>query len=138
MKFKLADVLLHVAPLKYFDKIKKNGLVPKAKSAEFKYNDRVYLFNQCKESLAVSYGKYKAKDMNDNGFCIFKIQKNNLENFKNYKNGKLRFYVDTAFETENGVQAIFTYNNVPLELLDDVCLMYDGPTFDKSRVVKFK
>lgn len=138
MKFKLADVLLHVAPLKCLEKIKKNGLVPKAKSAEFKYDDRVYLFNQCKESLAVSYGKYKAKDMKDNGFCIFKIQKNNLENFKNYKNGKLRFYVDNAFKTENGVQAIFTYSNVPLELLDDVCLVYDGPKFDKSRAVKFK
>ena len=136
--FKLADILLHVAPYRYFEKIKKNGLVPKSKSSEFKYDDRVYLFNQCKESLVVEYGKYKAKSMNDNGFCVFKIQRSKLENDANYKNGKMRFYVDLSFETDNDVQAIFTYSNIPLNLLDDVCLMYDGPKFDMSRTVKFK
>lgn len=79
-KFKLADVLLHVAPLKYFDKIKKYGLVPKAKSTEYKYKPRVYLFNQCSEKLVLQYGQYKTKNENDIGFCVFKIQKKNLVN----------------------------------------------------------
>lgn len=138
LAFKLADVLLHIAPCKYFEKIKKNGLVPKSKSSEFKYDDRVYLFNQCREDLAIEYGKYKAKTENDTGFCVFKIRRDTLENDPNYKTGKLRFYVDSAFGTGNEIQAIFTYSNVPLRLIDDVCLMYDGPDFSKYRVVKFK
>ena len=136
--FKLANVLLHVAPYKYFQKIKRNGLVPKSKSSEFKYDDRVYLFNQCEESLVVEYGKYKAKSVNDNAFCVFKIQRSNLENDINYKNGKMRFYVDSSFETDDGIQAVFTYSNIPLKLLDNACLIYDGPNFNKFRSIKIK
>lgn len=137
-KFKLADVLLHVAPYRYLKKIQRNGLVPKSKSSEFEYGDRVYLFNQCKEALAIEYGKYKAKSIGDNGFCVFKIQRSRLESDANYRNGNMRFYVDSSFEIDNGVQAIFTYSNIPLYLLDDVCLIYDGPKFGKPRIVQFK
>ena len=56
-KFEFADILLHVTPFKYLEKIKKFGLVPKSKSAEFKYDDRIYLFNQCSKNIAI-YIKY--------------------------------------------------------------------------------
>lgn len=137
-KFKLADVLLHVAPFKYFEKIKKHGLVPKAKSAEYKYNPRIYLFNQCSEKLALQYGQYKAKSENDAGFCVFKIQKEKLVNSSQWKNGKLSFYIDNSFDTNNSIEALFTYDNINLNLIDSTCLKYKLDDLNNPQVIKFK
>ncbi len=137
-KFEFADILLHVTPFKYLEKIKKFGLVPKSKSAEFKYDDRIYLFNQCSKNIAINYGTYKAKENNDDKFCVFKILKTNLVNDPKFKNGKLNFYIDSAFDNENGVTAVFTYNNISLDLLEDTCLVFDISNLSKYDILKFK
>ena len=130
-KFKFTDVLYHVSPLKNLPKIRKRGFVPMSKSSEFSYNDRVYLFNQCPISTIVSYGMDKAAKANDIGFCMFTIQRNNLESLESFKNGKLDFYVDWGFEVDDGkVEAVFTYNNIPLSVIDDVCTIF---YLDKSK-----
>ena len=124
-KFRLTDVLYHVSPLKNLPKIRKRGLVPTSKSSQFNYKDRVYLFNQCPTTTIVSYGMDKASAENDIGFCVFTIQRNNLESLETFKNGKLDFYVDWEFEVDdNKVEAVFTYNNVPLSIMNDVCTIF--------------
>lgn len=123
-RFHFADVLHHVAPMRYLAKIRKQGLVPKSKSKEFKYEDKVYLFNECPIDLVLSYGKYKSEDIGDDGFCLFPIQSKNLKSLESYKNGKLKLYVDQGFETGNNTQALFTYGNIPLSVIDDHCLLY--------------
>ena len=124
-KFKFTDILYHVSPLKNLPKIRKRGFVPMSKSSEFAYNGRVYLFNQCPTSTIVSYGMDKAEKANDIGFCMFTIQRKNLESLETFKNGKLDFYVDWGFEVDDDmVEAVFTYNNVPLSVIDDVCTIF--------------
>ena len=128
-KPKLDDVLYHVSPMRYLPKIRKNGLVPRSKSDEFKYNDRIYLFNGCPMERILEYGRYKARDINDRGFCLFSIQTEKLKSLDTYKNGNLPLYVDWSFDS----QAVFTYNNIPLSVIDDTCTMYylDGRRSEK-------
>jgi hypothetical protein len=77
---------------------------------------------------------------NDDGFCVFKINKNILINDNCYKNGKLTFYVDTAFsDVENlNTHAIFTYNNIGLHLIDDHCVIFKKDDINNPTVLKFK
>jgi hypothetical protein len=74
---------------------------------------------------------------NDDGFCVFKINKNILINDNCYKNGKLTFYVDTAFsDVENlNTHAIFTYNNIGLHLIDDHCVIFKKDDIYKTHFV---
>ena len=138
-KFKFTDVLYHVSPLKNLPKIRKRGFVPMSKSSEFSYNDRVYLFNQCPTSTIVSYGMDKATKANDIGFCMFTIQRKNLESLKTFKNGKLDFYVDWGFEVDDGkVEAVFTYNNIPLSVIDDVCTIFYRDKDKQPMELEFK
>ena len=123
-KFWFKDTLYHVSPLKYLDKIRRNGLVPGSKSKEFGYEDRVYLFNDMPIDRVLQYGKDKAKVIGDSGFCLFSIQRDNLRSMNTYKSGKLKFYVDSAYGTENGVEALFTYGNIPLSVIDNEFKIY--------------
>ena len=137
-KFQLANELMHVAPFSLLEKIKKQGLVPKSKSSEFKYDSRVYLFNQCSQQLAVNYGIYKANQCNNKKFCVFKILKKKLEADSSYRNGKLAFYVDNSFSADCNVEAIFTYNNIKLSLLEDICIVFDIDDINNPKCLKFK
>lgn len=125
-RFKFTKYLMHVSPLKYLEKIRKHGLVPYAKSNEFAYDGRVYLFNSCPEETVLSYALFKAKQANDSGFCIFKLSSDKLVNSQKYKNGKMTFYVDPQFnfDGKQKVEAIFTYNNVDKPLLENVFAKY--------------
>lgn len=114
----LADVLYHVTPLKHLPKVLKNGLVPKAKSSEFKYDSRIYLFNKCPKDVVYSYGTAKAVSEHDIGFCVFKTRKEDLLNDLLFKDGKQKLYLDPAFcDEEHPQTAVFTYGNVPLRAL---------------------
>lgn len=125
-RFKFAKYLMHVSPLKYLEKIRKHGLVPYAKSSEFAYDGRVYLFNSCPEEIVLSYAMFKAQQANDNGFCVFKVSSDKLVNSPKYKNGKMTFYVDPQFDFDGKqkAEAIFTYNNVDKPLLENVFVKY--------------
>lgn len=116
----LADVLYHVSPLKNLPKILRNGLVPYSKSSQFKYDDRVYLFNKCQKQLVYEYAQYKLNQTKESGFCLFKVLKNKLLNDPLFKDGKQKFYLDPAFSmNEDGTDqtAIFTRGNIPLRIL---------------------
>jgi hypothetical protein len=121
-KFKICDVFHHVAPLKYLDKIRKNGLVPKSKSSEFKYQDRVYLFNYCPLDTILSYGMQKAIDEKDEGFCLFSLDRRKLEALN--KHGNLNLYIDWAFGSSDNPIAVFTYGNIPSSVLEDEFKVY--------------
>ena len=133
----LSDTLYHVSPSRYFGKIRKYGLIPRSKSDRFKYPERVYLFNKATVSELENYGIRKINMLNtkdpipgkpDNSFVIFSIKKEKLENYQPYKEKKTIFYYDPCYKIELGgigeTKAIFTYNNIPRELLDDVCWYY--------------
>ena len=59
--------------------------------------------------------------MNDNGFCVFKVNKDRLLNDQIFKDGKQRFYLDPAYSMTDTTDqtAIFTYGNIPLRVLDN-------------------
>ena len=97
MLSELESVLYHVSPLKYLNRILKNGLVPYSKAKNFKYEPRVYLFNKCPKEQIFDYGVFKTQEIDDNGFCVFKISKEKLLNDPIFKDGRQRFYLDPAF-----------------------------------------
>ena len=137
-KVKLCDVMYHVAPMRMLPKIRKQGLVPKSKSSEFKYEGRVYLFNDCPMDKILSYGEYKANSIGDSGFCLFSIDGKGIQELNSYKNGKLGMYVDWTFNAENEVEAIFTYGNIPLCVMDNVCLVYSPSNSRTPQKLNFK
>ena len=121
MLSELQPILYHVTPLKYLDKIMKNGLAPYSKAKNFNYSPRVYLFNKCPKEQVFSYGLFKSQEANDNGFCVFKIFKDKLMNDPLFKDGKQRFYLDPAFSMSDDLTdqtAIFTYGNIPLRIIE--------------------
>lgn len=135
---KLSDYLFHVSPSRYYDKIRKRGLVPTSKSVEFKYPDRIYLFNKTDMEIVKKYGNKKVCDLrttnnqkyvNDDGFFVFKINRDKLMIHQLYKNGKLVFYIDPCYSPDgilkSECEAIFTYNNIPRELIEDDCLYFE-------------
>ena len=135
---KLSDYLFHVSPSRYYDKIRKRGLVPTSKSVEFKYPERIYHFNKVDVEIIRKYGNKKVCDLrntsnqkyvNDDGFFVFKINRDKLMNHPLYKNGKLVFYVDPCYSLEgilkSDCEAIFTYNNIPRELIEDDCMYFE-------------
>ena len=125
-RFRFAKVLHHVAPLKYLNKIRRNGLVPKSKSSEFKYDDRVYLFNNMPLDGILQYGERKTQTVGDSGFCLFSIDYGKLSSLEAFKDGRLKFYVDNAFDNNNGgAEALFTYSNIPLSVIDNEFKIYN-------------
>ena len=137
-KFELADTLVHVSPLKNLKKIAKHGLVPRSGSNEFKYDSRVYLFNKCPRDVILSYAMHKALSVDDSGFCLLSISKDRLMNDEQWKNDKLLFYIDPMFEIENGIQAVFTYNNIRPSLINDKCLIFKEEDNYTPELVQFK
>lgn len=135
---KLSDTLYHVAPSRYFDKIKIQGLIPRSKSDMFKYPERVYLFNKATVADAKKYGLIKIRSLDqhhsnphvsDNGFYIFSIKRKTLENYQPYIDKKTIFYYDPCYDGGGAglekSKAIFTYNNIPRNLLEDECWYYE-------------
>ena len=67
--------------------------------------------------------------MNDNVFVIYAIESAKLLDHPLYKNGKMTFYVDPCYNGKVGgisaCEAIYTYSNIPRELLENRCFVYD-------------
>ena len=69
-------------------------------------------------------------------FCLFSIDYGKLSSLETFKDGRLKFYVDNAFDNSNGMaQALFTYGNIPLSVIDNEFKIYhlnnmNNPTTD--------
>lgn len=154
-KPELSDVLYHVTPSRYFEKVKQQGLIPRSKSDVFKYPERVYLFNKASIEDILKYGVKKVgllkshhpnTHVNDNGFYMFAIKKSKLESYQPYVDKKTVFYLDPCYD--GGIvgikksKAIFTYNNIPRSLIDDTCWYYEidstSSTIKSSKTVSMK
>ena len=125
----IEDVLFHVAPSRYLNGIRKNGLVPKSKSDRFKYPERIYLFNKASISEIVNYGLVKSNllslnhknyNISDDEFYVFKILGKNVSD--------LTFHIDQMYDGGIGgigkCKALFTYDNIPRSKIEDICWYY--------------
>lgn len=140
-KFDFSKVLYHVTFFNKLEKIRKNGLVPYSKSYKFDYPERVYLFNNSNEEIILKYAQQKCKATNNNYACILKISSEKLQYSNLYKSGKITFYIDTMFKTDdNDCNALFTYNNIPKDLISDYVLKIEfDNTFNiiKTEIIEF-
>lgn len=138
MEVDLKDTLYHVTSLKSLSKIKKQGIASKAQSTEFAYPPRVFLFNDIDYHDILKYGSMKARQKGDTSFCVLKILKSKLVQHKLWKNGTLKLYRDASYSDEDAVEteqkALFTYSNIPLDLLEDEMLIYDVETERSKKV----
>lgn len=123
------DVMYHVSTARYFNGIQKNGIVPKSKSDKFKYPERIYLFNKASISEIVNYGVIKSnllvanhetEYVSDDEFYVFKILGKNVSD--------LTFHIDQMYDGGVGgiekCKAIFTYDNIPRDGIENVCWHY--------------
>lgn len=88
-------------------------MVPATKAANFKYPERVYLFNKGSVQDVAYYGYLrhlhdkpcKEKDFFaslDNVYVVYAIDKKQLLNHSLYKSGKIVFYVDLQYDGHVG------------------------------------
>lgn len=120
LKFDFADVLYHVFPIRLLNKIRKNGLVAKGNSNfndNFNYPDRTYLFNGASEDQIFDFMLYKAKHEVSNTYCICKVDGKAL------KSSSLQFYSDPMCLDGDNSLAIFTYDVIPLKMLENKVLL---------------
>lgn len=141
--FSLNENLYHITFVSNLDKIKKHGLIPKSNSFLFDYPDRIYLFNSEDSQMIIEYFSKKISNtvQTNTKFCIVKIKKTAILNSHLYKSGNLTFYVDSYFDYANNAEAIFTYNGIPANLIDNTCLVYDRNNKDwrsNPTTLKFK
>ena len=136
--FNFSRYLYHISPSRYFQKIAQQGITPRLGSQFYKYPSRVYLFNQASISFAKDYGVVKCLQMlekkqqkwvNDNTFVVFAIDSDKMTRHQLYKNGKMTFYIDPCYDGKIGgiqaCEAIYTYSNIPLDLIEDQCFVYE-------------
>lgn len=157
--FKMAPFLYHVTLKRYIKKINTRGLVPSSKSAMFKYPKRVYLFNfhddrTTAEMICAMKGYMSQRILSilhssgdissrfnpeiDRGFYIIKINADKLKNSPLFKNGKMKFYIDACYDgaarMTKDSKAIFTYNNIPRNLMEDDAMFFPILSFDRNNV----
>lgn len=135
----LQDTLYHVTPLENVKSIVSNGIIPHSNSKEFKYPDRVYLFNKHSIQTVEDYGASKILSnhmSSSRKFCIIQVNGKKIRESDQYKSGKLTFYADVTFtdDTSNDA-AVFTYDIIPREFFIDKVLMYE---LDDSGRMKMK
>ena len=136
IKPELSDVLYHIVPSRYIKKVMKNGLIPRSKSDRFSYTGRVYLFNNADVETAKRYALKKISDIrkhhpseyaDDDGFYLLSIKKDNLLNSEHHKTPT--FYLDSCYDGKLGgikaSKAIFTYDNIPIDMIEPTAWYYE-------------
>lgn len=106
-KKKSGNTFFHVSPIRYVDKILKNGLVPKSKNNFLIYPDRVHLiYNDGNHD-----NPYMMADMlytvdgnkhNNGEYALFGVSTKGLDNVKFYRDWNVEDF-----------EAYFTYENIP-------------------------
>ena len=90
----IPENLYHISPLKFKDKILKNGLIPKSLSKMSYHPDRIYL---CDNYLTtIKFGLNLKKDKSDfykDGFCLFKITPESIDTLYQDVNLKSGYYI---------------------------------------------
>ena len=126
----LPDVLYHVSPGRYLEKIRRNGLVPRSKSSRYSYPERIYFFGKYERDIMLDYGREKVMDLRkgekqidgDEGFCIFLIGRRTLEGWNMYKEGKVVFYMDPMFrkkDADRSGMGLFALEPIPPRIIND-------------------
>lgn len=118
--FEYSPYLYHVTTTDELHKIAKNGLVPKSKHSFFRYEDRVYLFNNYKFTDIIEYGLDKAMHKGSSEIAVLRIDSAKLKADSKFKTGKIQFYADGKYSmVDDKPIAIYTYNNVDRGFIDD-------------------
>ena len=120
-QFNFAEFLYHFTSTDALKQINHDGLVPRSSNPDFMYEDRVYLFNKATQSDIISYAIDKAESEGRHDFAVLKIRSQDLFNWKDYKDGIAKFYVDTKVSNINAseARAIYTYEAIPRPLIND-------------------
>jgi hypothetical protein len=100
------NILYHVSPLKFKDKILKSGLTPKSGNKLSSHPDRIYLSSSI--NTCIMFGKYLLQSAGSseyykNGYCIYIIKGNGVD--KLYSDINLR------------VGGFYTLNNISKEFI---------------------
>jgi len=104
---KRGNTFFHVSPIRYADKILKNGLVPKSKNQFLVYPDRVHLIyndgnKDNPQMMADMLYTVDRNQYNNGEYALFGISLKGLNNVKFYRDWNVEDF-----------DAYFTYENIP-------------------------
>lgn len=122
----LSENLYHITSYDLLKSIHINGIVPQAyTSMNRQHPKRAYLFSNAPVNSMLEFMSERFKL--DEKPCLLKISKRRLVELDEFKNGKMKFYVDPMFTQKYGTIAIFTTEAVPASLIDNdvVCFKFD-------------
>jgi len=87
----------------------------------------VYLFNNAKFSDIAAFAQEKIEDERLEQLALLRINLKNLQSWKSYQDGITKFYVDTKISNIDmrEARAIYTYEAIPRELIDDKVIVYE-------------
>jgi hypothetical protein len=101
--------LYHITPIENINKIKKNGLIPKAYNKKIKHEDAIYFYNSnnIEDLKHIAYQLYRETYYND--FVVLKIDLRCKKNIDNpiLKERRFRLYADPDMNN-----AYFTKENI--------------------------
>lgn len=105
------DVILHVTPLYYKDKILKNGFVPRSKNVMFSYPDRVFFFrgNIPPQELFFQVADFDDKrknKLNNRNYCMFAVNPRKIPD-------DVGFHTDLTYPF-----GIYTNDNIPSSAIE--------------------
>lgn len=95
--------LYHIAPLRVLNKIKRQGLTPRANGRIASHPERVYLFIEKPEDWKVIADEFRKSNINE-PYCLLKIYKQKM-------NQSVKFYYDSNALLNN--PAVYTYEPIP-------------------------
>lgn len=102
----IPDVLYHVSPLRYIDKILKKGLSPRSGNKLTIHPERIYLTDS--EDVIEYFGRYLIENQDEDGYCVYSVSTKNID----------KLYSD--INMRNG--GYYTINNIPptdIELISE-------------------
>jgi hypothetical protein len=77
LKVTVPEILYHVSPIKFKDKISKIGFIPKTGNKKSNHPDRIYLTDDL--NISIRFGE-NIKNETKNGYCIYKIDGKFIDN----------------------------------------------------------
>jgi hypothetical protein len=102
----IPNVLYHVSPLRYIDKILKKGLSPRSGNKLTIHPERIYLTDS--EDVIEYFGRYLIENQDEDGYCVYSVSTKNID----------KLYSD--INMRNG--GYYTINNIPptdIELISE-------------------
>lgn len=100
----IGDYLYHITTLNHYNKIIKQGFIPKSKNKKFNYPPRCYFFTECDVEFMIDFMHGSGKAKQNDELILITVDTRKLKD-------DIKFWIDQLFVGED--IAVYTYDNIP-------------------------